>query len=123
VAVGTLADSSIVATATETWDGTSWTSRATPYDAGDQATLTSVSCLSTDQCLAVGYDVSIGGPAVRLAWDGATWTSIPGPTVSDAVAAALGGGPYLLGIDCPDSTTCLDMGIASGAYGERFDAA
>jgi hypothetical protein len=94
-------------TLAESWNGTSWTIRATPNVAGAHNNyLSAVSCTGAGACTAAGDHAAIGQPELTLAesWDGASWRiqatpSPPGAAVSN-----------LSGVSCPAAGACTAVG-------------
>ena len=112
VAVGSYVNQSYTSQAlVETWNGATWTPQTLGNVPQQGATLNSVSCASSNSCVAVGsdYGSSYGGQApLAEVWNGTTWT---------AESAAGGGrGAALSGISCTSATTCTAVGTAS-VYG------
>jgi hypothetical protein len=87
----------------EVWNGTGWTVLPTPSapstvaGVGAGRELSSVSCLPTTACIAVGED---DGSALAERWDGTSWTLL-------AVPAKSGG---LTGVSCTSMTSCVAVG-------------
>ena len=89
----------------ESWNGSQWTPQPVPYppDANPYAgaSLSGVSCVSLNQCTAVG-DYNNGNDIAPLVeqWNGATWTAQPpfGPT------------GYLSAVSCASGSACLAVG-------------
>ncbi len=99
----------------ERLSGHRWALQAMPGPAGPGATyLTSLSCASTEACLAVGY-VELTGYRATAAyqWNGSGWQlqSVPDPTN--------GSGSQLSSVSCGSPTECVAVGL-SGA-GTSFD--
>lgn len=72
-------------TLVESWDGTSWTVDASPNVGASTNWLTSVSCLSTTWCEAVGFSQSTSSSPQRTLvenWNGTTWTVHASPNKS-----------------------------------------
>lgn len=89
------------------WDGAQWAAMNPPDTGG----LSSVSCSSSADCLAVGSRTGAQGQpaALGLRWSGGTWSvaqpkSMPGP------------GTSLTGVSCPAAARCA----AVGDYESRF---
>jgi photosystem II stability/assembly factor-like uncharacterized protein len=99
VAVG--ADSSLSGlAATSSNDGKSWTSSIVPSGLPE---LTSVSCSSTSNCVAVG-----SGVAITTSDGGASWSAHTIPTSNTG----------LLGVSCPSGTsTCVAVGVTPDVGG------
>jgi len=97
----------------EVWNGTTWTMQSTPSPSSNGGTLFTVelngiSCLSADNCEAVGlYAYDQGGQyALAEVWNGSTWTVQSVPNPSDA---------YYIGLDSVSCTTA-DYCEAVGNY-------
>ena len=83
------------------WDGSSWTSVASPALAG--ATLDGVTCISSGSCWAIG---GVGNgqafPRPLIArWNGSGWSSVSLPHLRQEVVEA---------ISCSSSTSCMAVG-------------
>ena len=95
-----------VDTLIEQWDGTSWSIDSSPDVSGDlQNKLTSVSCPSAADCIAVGYSQDPGNEeAVVETWNGTTWTmgspAVPSESASDDLS----------GITCTSISSCVAVG-------------
>ncbi len=66
----------------EHWNGTSWTRQSIPSVDGPVTSLSSVSCTSSEACLAVGsYSTNTSSGMVAERWNGHAWTLqlIPDP--------------------------------------------
>src|ERR1035437_7660215 len=100
----------------ESLDGTTWTAQTPPSPAGAWATdLSSVSCTSASNCIAVGYaETATGGflSTVGLAevWNGADWTI---QTTPAAVS-------ILSGVSCVSASACIAVGY-SGSGGQAAE--
>lgn len=96
----------------KTWNGTAWTTTTTPSPSGASSTeLTSVACLSSTSCRAVGiYVASTVTKAYALSWNGTTWSVQTMPVPSGASATRI------FGVACVTSTNCRAVGsyVASG---------
>jgi hypothetical protein len=95
----------------EVWDGRQWAIHPTPVPEIDpnvdvESSLEGVSCLSTTDCIAVGYSSSMTTfeeSVLAERWDGSSWTILPANVGAEAV---------LRGVSC-SSSTCTAVG-ASG---------
>jgi PKD repeat protein len=117
-------------TLAEIWDGETWSVMATPnppgleegWKDGRYALLRGISCLTTSDCVAVGYYRNTGeeeylestGEKVEpLAehWNGSTWTmmSVAAPSGADA--------GWLEGVSCTSSTECTAVGSFNDSSG------
>lgn len=79
--------------------------------AGDTAnlpgSLSGVSCLSTDWCVAVGNSIPSAGPDQTLieTWNGKHWARIPSPSVA--------GNNYLSAVSCATRSFCVAVGYST----------
>ncbi|HEX5376365.1 MAG TPA: DUF6531 domain-containing protein [Solirubrobacterales bacterium] len=99
----------------ESWDGSGWTEIEAPEPSAEplasDARLSSVSCVSTTSCLAVGAFLTDEGAegkeekALAEIWDGSEWTTRPS-AASPAVFSALAG------VSCIDTSQCTGVGAA-----------
>lgn len=85
-----------------TADGAATTYRA----AQPQGSLASVSCVSTADCMAVGYKSPSTGPATTLVlnWNGTKWSVVPSPNPAGA------DGTNFVGVACTSAANCLAVG-------------
>jgi hypothetical protein len=86
----------------ESWDGTTWSFVASPMPNPSNASLaalSSVSCVSPSDCVAVGRGGGTSG--LIETWDGTTWSIDPTPTVR---------GGQLWGLSCTSSSACIAVG-------------
>jgi hypothetical protein len=94
----------------ERWDGTSWSVRPVPVQAGASGVLTAVSCTPA-VCTAAGSYTTTAGADLALAerWNGSTWaeqaTILPGGATSDDFS----------GVSCPTTTRCMAIGSSNAA--------
>jgi hypothetical protein len=118
-------------TLAELWNGTSWSVMATPNPPGldegwkDEryALLRSVSCVSTTDCVAVGYFRDTGEAVQPLTerWNGSDWTLVPPATPVAAVMATLEN------VSCTSASACTAVGYSESDTGaietlaERWD--
>jgi len=110
------------------WNGTQWSATAIPRPAGAVvAALSSVSCTSATNCIAVGassddpetLDQFTGTPFVER-WDGSVWSAVPAPSPPGAIEAEL------LAVSCPNVSSCDAVGdyeapALGGALLEHWD--
>jgi len=103
------------------WDGSTWTDvSASVPDSSTPAILSSISCLSSVQCWAVGSSGGFGGgggsgfqpQAVVENWNGSSWSIDPSPNVS---ALSL-----LNTVSCVRAVGCLAAGTAA-TQGQQND--
>jgi hypothetical protein len=106
---------SVVRALAEQWNGSSWTTEATPVPVGAQWTeLTSVSCARANSCIAVGGYIKGGVNAVELPlaeqWNGSTWSVLrtPNPHAEN--------GSSFNAVDCVAPGRCEVVG--EYAYGD-----
>jgi hypothetical protein len=92
------------------WDGTTWTVENTPTLPA--SSLRSVSCISSDMCIAVGEDLAQPLRPLAERWDGNSWTA-----QSTAPPPNPGLTPSLYGVSCTSTMTCLAIGNLSNADG------
>jgi hypothetical protein len=110
MAVGT-SPSPVFGSLAEEWDGAAWALAPTPSSpAGDEVSLTAVSCFSTTICESVGsvyVPEAVGSETRGLAesWNGQAWSFAPILSPSDST--------YLYGLSCPRPTWCLAVGFSA----------
>jgi hypothetical protein len=108
IAVGSTNRAGREVTLAERWDGTSWTTLITPDPGSGRAyELSSVSCVSSLDCVAVGDYASSArhGALVPLAegWNGARWTV-------QQSRPAIGNNGTLGAVSCVSARACLAVG-------------
>jgi hypothetical protein len=95
-------------TVAEHWNGTSWAIVASPNNGPIEAynSLNSVTCLSANQCWAVGSYTGDGliDQTVTKYWDGDSWTIVP------SANATLPGYSYLDAVTCVSASDCWAVG-------------
>ena len=113
VAVGSFVNSQEVQSPlVEHWNGRGWEVDDAPsLPFGTAGSLDTVSCYSTNACIAVGTYTSAGGDSAMLAerWNGRAWSIEPAPTPAAAAGLALGG------VSCPSLRVCVAVGSFSGS--------
>ncbi|GAC1630284.1 MAG: hypothetical protein NVS4B2_13310 [Chloroflexota bacterium] len=99
------------------WDGSTWSLVGVPNpagtEAGDYNSLSSVSCVSSSDCWAVGFSTQDAGNTFRnttLRWNGSTWASVPAPNPAGRGGADLN---YLSSVACTASSRCWAVGYGS----------
>ena len=110
VAVGGSGPTSSEFVLAEAWDGTDWSIQTPATLRPDiRASLTSVSCVGEDFCMAVGaaQRTATYQTFVEL-WNGTEWTVIPSPNAGS-------GNNLLAHVDCATTTFCVAVGYAGGA--------
>jgi len=85
----------------EHYDGTGWVVAPVPAPT-DNATLTAVTCVSTQECWAVGQEYDVG-TLIEHYSDGA-WTLVPSPGAAEMA------GDQLVAVVCPTITECWAVG-------------
>jgi hypothetical protein len=118
VAVGGRSNGKTAVTLAETWNGSTWTVHNPVNPAGAlQVSLSSVSCVSSTSCIAVGtYEVSNNTfAALAESWNGHSWTRLPlAPLASSSTG--------LSGISCASATNCVAVGFADpGTLAESWN--
>jgi hypothetical protein len=107
-----------------TWNGTTWTAQPAADNGGLQGSaLLGVTCPSSAQCIAVGYDTYTGGPIVPIAegWNGVGWSLQPVPVPSGP--PPYGGNNELQAVSCSSAAACTAVGSGdvNGPLAERWD--
>lgn len=94
-------------TLAESWNGRRWSAGSTPNRSGRSNFLNGVSCVSSSDCTAAGFNRTASGFGQTLieSWNGSRWSITPSPHP--------GADQQLLGVTCPSSTRCE----AAGYYG------
>ncbi len=98
-----------VASLIEHWNGSTWSTVASPTPAGVAgALLSAVSCPSASACWAVGLTTAADGESVAAIterWNGSTWSLVP---------SAPAGQTYdqFNGVDCTSASNCWAVGSA-----------
>jgi hypothetical protein len=94
------------------WDGTAWSTVATPNVTGrDDNELVSVAAIpGTNQAIAVGYHQWEAPRALVEVWDGAGWSVLPTPKVSR-------GGEYLNAVTALGANDIWAVGFSIDRYG------
>jgi hypothetical protein len=92
----------------ERWNGTSWSTVASPSPAVGDTHLRSVACPSATSCIAVGYTFVDGFPIGTAAtwvehWNGTSWSTVASPNKGGIVSA-------LFGVRCTSPTACIAVG-------------
>lgn len=101
-------------TLAEAWNGTSWSVVSSPNVANSTASqLTSVSCLGSTDCMAVGNTLGVAaGEEQTLAevWDGTSWSIVSTPATAASIAT-------LNGVSCVSATDCVAVGFTATTTG------
>ncbi len=105
----------------ERWGGSEWAIQETRnVAAGEEAVnlFTSVSCVSSMHCVAVGDD-GTRTASVTLAeqWNGTEWTTQSTPNPLGAASTTLGG------ISCVSTTACVAVGSSTNGIGTKIGIA
>jgi hypothetical protein len=92
----------------ELWNGFTWSLLPSANIGSTLNRLMSVSCVSTQMCIAVGYTASGSGapPYATLIerWNGTQWSMLPSPNPNSSNA--------LLGVTCTSATSCVAVGYS-----------
>jgi hypothetical protein len=111
------ADGNPSSTLVDAWNGSSWTTVASPDPSSGGSLLTAVTCIDASNCWASGA-VGLGGgggggntpnPMIAV-WNGSTWSVDPSPS-----AAAFG---YLNDVSCSGGSGCFAVGFAATDTGK-----
>jgi hypothetical protein len=97
----------------ETWNGRSWTIRATPNPSN--SFLDAVSCNGAKVCTAVG-DVAVGSGSLQTLaerWNGTNWTVQPTPSPAGAVHS------FLTAVSCASTKSCVAVGFFTDGSGNQ----
>jgi hypothetical protein len=97
-----------------------WQAETTPNPTGaTESVLSSVSCVSPSECMAVGWYKNSSGVKVTLAerWISGIWSIVSTPNPSGAKASTL------LGVSCTSSTACTAVGSFTNSSGVEVTAA
>jgi hypothetical protein len=99
-----------VQTLIQRWDGTSWSIVSSPNTLPiDNDILASVTCSATNDCWAVGYNLTNGiFQTLTEHWDGSVWTVITSPNTSSSQ------NNLLKGISCASAANCWAVGSYDG---------
>ena len=94
-----------------------WMIAPTPVPVGPtESLLRSVSCVSAQACMAVGFTddghPAVYGEAVNIgslaeSWNGSSWTQVPTP-------ASAGANPELYSVSCASAVFCVAVGHTGG---------
>lgn len=116
VAVGARSNGTMAVTLAEIWNGSTWTVHNPVNPPGAlEVKLSSVSCSSTTDCIAVGdYEVSNNFfAALAEKWNGSAWKPLALPTLAASSTS-------LSGISCASATSCVAVGGADQASLAEF---
>jgi hypothetical protein len=111
VAVGTVYQGSVRATALYSWDGTNWSGVLGPAPASYANVLNSVACFTRTRCIAGGLfsNVSATGRAYTktliVAWNDGAVTLVRSPKLAQRVR-------QLFGVSCSERAFCIAVGTA-----------
>jgi hypothetical protein len=102
------------------WNGTPWSAQYIPQVRGAAgAALAAVSCVATDDCTAVGFQLSGAALAFPLVerWDGSAWHLEPSPagrggSLGGVPASALNG--QLASVACATPISCVAVSAGGG---------
>jgi hypothetical protein len=97
----------------EEWNGSSWSIVASPSSAVlTESALSSVSCVSTLWCEAVGSD---NAGTLAEQWNGGSWSVVAAPNPVDASS------PQLDGVSCVSMSWCVAVGSDPRAFILRYN--
>jgi hypothetical protein len=87
----------------ESWNGRTWSVNPSPNSGAASNALNGVSCVSTDDCVAVGYigDPSASHQTLIESWNGSSWMVIPSPSPGSAVLGT---------VSCTGANYCVAVG-------------
>ncbi len=92
----------------ESWNGTHWVLQKTPASGSSDSQLSSVSCVSASDCIAVGF--ALPG-SLAEAWNGTRWSTVQTPSPSGSE------GSELFGVSCTSGTSCTSVGAYLSSSG------
>ena len=92
-------------TLAESWTSTGLVQQQTQNPKGFFSELTSVSCGSASECVAVGIG---SANAFSETWNGTAWSLVRTPKPANGV------GTFLSGVSCASSTSCMAVGSEAG---------
>lgn len=98
------------ATLIEHYNGAAWSPVDSPSFAGQPSYLQGVTCVSTDDCWAVGYYGSSVLQTLIQHYDGSEWTIVNSPNQPDAQGNPQGN--QLFGVTCTSANDCWAVGAA-----------
>jgi hypothetical protein len=108
VAVGSYVDAANQnQTLSETWTGSTWSIVLPPNGTSDQNNiLYGVSCTSSTNCVAVGYqeESNVGVQTLIEIWNGSDWTIMPSPNQGTNLNQSL------YGVSCSAANRCVAVG-------------
>jgi len=87
----------------ESWNGTSWSVLPTPSVDANCNSLTAVSCLNANYCVAVGSEGASPTQTLVETWNGAAWSVVASPNPDPSF-------DYLSSVSCTSSTNCVAVG-------------
>jgi hypothetical protein len=115
----------------ERWNGSSWSSQASPTPVGNSfLTLSGVSCATATACAAVGREQSVRNveTPVAEAWDGTGWTLQTTPNPATSCTSGAGSTCLLNSVSCTSAAACTAVGSyfdsvakAEKTLAERWD--
>ena len=97
----------------ETWNGTGWSIIPSPDPGIPSSGLEGVYCLTSTNCVAVGY--YFNGPSTQglvETWNGTIWSVSPSPGPADA--------GNLVSVSCTSATNCVAVGSYVGGPGSQI---
>jgi hypothetical protein len=92
---------------------TTWQVQPSPNAEVKEGSFTTISCISSTSCIAVGGVLGGSGVPVALseAWNGVSWSVINAPTPATSVSAALNG------VSCVSASSCAAVGYYTTSSG------
>jgi hypothetical protein len=109
-----------IGTLIESFDGTRWTTQASPNAAGaNRSSLSGVSCVSPSSCIAVGSSEAPGTFSRRLAerWNGTSWSIENTPTPSGATTSEFNA---VVCVSVSNCTIAGDTAVQGGIGGDAL---
>ncbi len=110
--VGSYQTASLSPPLIEQWNGAQWTVLPATT-APNFSSLTGVSCVSANFCMASGWTIFTNTPLVAQ-WNGSTWTSTSLPAVGGLSSTVL------QGISCSTPSSCMAVGYGDGSQMQTF---
>ena len=98
---------SAVETLVMVWNGTVWSIVSSPNAGTTEDFLSSVSCVSVSDCVAVGSTYTGSAyETLAMVWDGTDWSIVPSPNAGAS-------GDQLRSVSCVSATQCVAVGNSS----------
>ena len=110
MAVGYYSNGSYWQTLIEQWNGTSWSIVTSPNTSTTESNqLIGVSCVSSSDCMAVGYLTGTYNQTLVEEWNGTSWSIVTSPNTSTTASN------ILYGVSCASSSDCMAVGDYTGS--------